>query len=261
MNVRMNTNQVVQGSFSSNIKNNQNNKVDNKNNNGNKENKNASMNAANSYSKMIENIQEQMKKVQENEVFDDKTKKEMLKDLQKKIEEVRKLEQEEKTKKLQGKQGNKGDGEENVAENADGDKLTLSDDMMAMLKDDDKIKKLEEKDATKKEMLSEARLLKSEIEFDKSMGINPTRKEERVSEIKDRVEAMDNNELEKMTSTKTNNKGQVSNKNTKDKLNTSDNSEAKEESKEVSEDLNKELSKEINQGINEESKTTEQPLS
>ncbi len=217
MNVKFNTNQVVQGSFASNIKNNQkDNKVDNKEQ---QDNKNSSINAANPFSKMIENIQEQMKKVQESDSYDVDTKKAKMEELQKQLEEIRKMEQEEKNKKLAEKQ-NKTENEEqnkeqNVAENAHGDKLTLSDDMKEILKDESKLKKLAEKSATKEKMKAEANLLQSEIEFDKGMGRVIKRKEDRVSEIEDRLEAMNNNELEKMTS-KTNNDDETKNKVKKD---------------------------------------------
>ncbi len=225
MNVKFNSNQAIQGSFSSNIKSNQNNnqkdnKVENKDQKGNK---NSSLNAANSYSKMIENIQEQMKKVQESDSYDADTKKAKMEEFQKQIEEIRKMEQEEKASKLGNKQ-NKDDNkngleEENVAENAHGDKLTLSDDMKEILKDDTKLKKLKEKNATQKEMQGEANLLKSEIEIDKGMGRNTERKEERVSEIKDRVEAMNNNELEKATSKDEDSKIKNNNVNKEEKQN------------------------------------------
>ncbi len=77
MNIITNNNSIMMGSFSSNQKNSNVGKEEKKNNsliNGNVE---------NSYSKMIENIEEQMKNLQENDYYDAETKKEKMKELQK----------------------------------------------------------------------------------------------------------------------------------------------------------------------------------
>ncbi len=191
MKISSNSNSIMQGSFSSNQKMNKVSKEDDKNKNS------LNGNIGNSYTKMIENIEEQMKKLQESDAYDEETKKAKLKELQKQIEDIRKMEQEEKTGKL-GKD-EKAKEEKSKNENIDGDKLTLSEDMEKMLKDDVALDKLKAKNAVHKEMKGEARVLQSEIDIDKGMGRNTERKEDRVSEISDKIEAMNNNELEKNT--------------------------------------------------------------
>ncbi len=73
--------------------------------------------------------------------------------------------------------------------------------MEKMLKDDIAFDKLKFKNTVKNEMKGEERLLKREIEIDKGMGRNTARKEERLSELNERIKSMDNNELEKITDT------------------------------------------------------------
>ncbi len=207
MNVN-NNRQMMLGSFSSNQKDKLANRGEKENLNKNLNKNSSSLNAADKFTKMIENIQEQMKKVQENDSYDTETKKLKMEELQKQMEEIKKLEQEEKLSKMNPEK--KTNEEKNHAENADGDKLTLSEEMESILKDEVSLDKLKNKETIKNKMKGEERLLNREIEVDKSRGANTERKEDRVSEIKDRVAAMDNNELEKITS---NEKDKPKNKN------------------------------------------------
>ncbi len=195
MNVNLNSNRVMLGSFASNQKDRAINKDENKN--------STNIGNSNSYSKMIESIQEQMKKVQENDAYDVDMKKSKMEELQKQLEEIRKMEQEEKTSKLTSEK--KVEEDKSHAENSDGDKLTLSEEMENLLKDDVAFDKLKSKNAVQKEMKGEVNVLKREIEVDKGRGANTERKEDQLSELKDRIKNMDNNELEKMNSTKNSN--------------------------------------------------------
>lgn len=191
INGNLSNNRIMQGNFSNSVK--------GENKKGEEGKNSTSSGTMNRYSKMIENIEEQMKKVQENEQYDVDTKKAKMKELQKQIEDIRKMEQEEKAKKLNSINEKK--EEKPDSENIDGDKLTLSDEMKDMIKSDVEFDKLKDKNSLNKKLKGSARVLESEIEIDKGRGANTERKEEQLSELKEKIESMDNNELEKMTGT------------------------------------------------------------
>lgn len=162
-------------------------------------------NAMSSYDKMIENIKEQMKKVQENEIYDEDTKKEKLEELKSQIEDIKKAEQEAKTKKMEsevlGKPEKDKKDKSTYNENSDGDEFIISAEMQELIKKDSNIDRKEEKQSLREELKGSKKVLKSEIEADKSRGVSSEKKADELRNLNKRIKALDENELEKMTNT------------------------------------------------------------
>ncbi len=121
----------------------------------------------NQYEKTIKGLEEQMKEIRMNDTDDAEVKKQKIKGLQDKIKELRKLQQEEEMKKLNNEDKKKNETENVYQKNADGDKLTLSDQMKEMLKGERKVKKQEEKSQLKTKLETKASMLETQIEKDK----------------------------------------------------------------------------------------------
>lgn len=205
MNVNNNSNNIMQGSFNFN---NKNKKVDEE------QNKTVLNNGGNSYDKMIGNLQEQIKKVQESD-DDAETKKTKISDLQKQIENTKKLKQEQEAQNL-AKESKKLTEEKPYAQSKDGDKLMLSEDMQNMLKSDIKLDKLEEKDALKTEMKGESEILASEIETDKGRGVDTAKKEEQLADLQEKLSSQDENILDEIKANQDEKLKDSANKNTPD---------------------------------------------
>ncbi len=185
----------------------------------------------NNYEKTIKGLEEQMKSVSANENYDPDTKKEKIKAIQDQIKEIRKLKQDEELKKLKSEESVQGKDENVYLKNDDGDTVTLSDNMMQIIKDDNKVKKQEEQSLLKSKLEGKANRLESEIEKDrgrnKSMsngilaeasitekmpegiskqdlkrmdynGFDAKHKGEDVEELKEAIERIENNEVEKL---------------------------------------------------------------
>ncbi len=131
----------------------------------------------NNYDKTIEGLEEQMKSIRDNDTDDDETKKQKIKAIQEKIKEIRRLKQEEELKKLKNEDKNKNKvSEEQVYQkNADGDKLTLSDEMQEILKGERKIKNQEEKKQLRTELAAEKDILEKQIEKDRERNKSASR--------------------------------------------------------------------------------------
>ncbi len=175
-----NSNNVVQGNFNFNSK------------NKTIEQKNATTlsSGGSSYDKIIGNLELQIEKVK-NSDEDEDVKKTKISDLQIKIADVKKSKQVEEAKNLSK--------EELHAQSADGDQLILSKDMQNMLNSDIKMKKLEEKDTIDTKIEGKSEILASEIETDKGRGLDTTKKEEELSELKEKLSNDDEDILEEMS--------------------------------------------------------------
>ncbi len=205
--MQVNNSLGLQGSFSFVQKN------ESKKNNDKKE--NASQSATDKTLKMIEKLEEQIKKVNENQAYDYETKKDKIRELSKQIEEIKEAEKKRKAEELEKeKEKEKTENEEkdkkvnsdnNVeeevtySENAHGDKLTLSDDMKEMLNKEKSLKELEEKHDAKKALKNEARVLEREIDVDRGRATNPEKKVKRLNNLEERIEDLDENKQEKVT--------------------------------------------------------------
>ncbi len=182
----------------------------------------------------IENLEEQIKKIQENEKLDEKTKKDKIKELTKEIEAIKLAEEERKLNELKKGEDTNKDGKvdekdkvkensgvnkddkdnkigkddksskaaegENDGENFDGDTLILSEDMKELLKNADDLKKTEAKSDARDKLKREERVLEREIEVDRGRAANPKRKEDKLLELRDRIDDLEDGKVEKATS-------------------------------------------------------------
>ncbi len=185
MKINSNQAQSLKGSFSTEQKNN---KMNND--------KNSSIQKADDkYEKMIGNIQEQIKNVQDNKNYDSVSKKQKISDLQSQIQDIQKMKQEEEATKInKPAQKTAKDSEEVFAENMDGDKVILSNDMKNMMENDIALKKAEEKGSAAKDLNSKATILESQIETDKGRGVDTAKKEESLSKVQDKMAELNNKE-------------------------------------------------------------------
>lgn len=141
------------------------------------------------FDRMIENIRERIQKVNENEHYDDETKKAKLEELQKQLEEAEKakasklseslLEKEKKAEKNTAQNNSAANTQKNVY----GDTLELSLDAKAFIQADNSLKKLENAHSTQVKSEGAARVLTSEIEIDRERGVDTSGKEEELAEL------------------------------------------------------------------------------
>ncbi len=175
------------------------------------EKKSSGLSFTSNYEDMIENIQEQIKKVNENQDFDEDTKKAKLKELQDQIDEIRNLQEMEKTRKLEEAQAEKEEASKKkveernklektntVDESKDGDLLILSENAKDLIKSDLALDKLEAKDSMRKELKAETKMLKNQIEIDQGRGVESKHKAEDLDKLESNLDAINNEEKPKI---------------------------------------------------------------
>ncbi len=135
----------------------------------------------NDYEEKIKGIEEKIKNVQASELDDADTKKEKIKALQDEIKELRRLQHEEEIQKLKSEKEKNENAEKPYQENADGDKLTLSDQMKEMIKGERTVKKQEEKAKIKKELEVKASMV--EIGIENARGLNKSASNKLLAEM------------------------------------------------------------------------------
>ncbi len=152
------------------------------------------------YDKMLENIQKQIQKVNENDHYDAETKKSKIEELEKQLKEIEKAKIDqmsesvlEQNKKGQGK-GSKSKSDVNEkGSTEEGVVLDLSFNAKAMLEADRGLKNLQSANAQKVQLRGEANVLTSEIKMDKSRGVNTAKKEQHLGKLKEGVDKASKN--------------------------------------------------------------------
>ena len=149
------------------------------------------------FDKMIEKIQEQIQKVQENEHYDDDTKKSKIEQLEKQLAELEKAKGDQTAESLLGQAkktknsnagGDAGNNTIKTKTNSDGDTLEFAVNTKAIVQADNNLKNLQNAHSMKIRSEGEARVLASEIKTDKGREINTARKEERLAQINKTIE-------------------------------------------------------------------------
>ena len=156
---------------------------------------NISLSKKSQYSDLIEHIQEQIQKVQENERYDTDTKESKVKELEKQLEELEKAMSNQVSEVLL--QNNIEKFENRNASNSNnktnkntgsGDILEISLDAQALLQADHSVKKMKNAQSTKVKLEGQSNVLASEIKIDKGRGLDTTKQEEELERLKEGVE-------------------------------------------------------------------------
>ncbi len=152
-----------------------------------------------SHDKLISNLQEQIKRINESDNYTTDEKKAKIEELQKQLEQA------EAEKRLKEAEALKGEAEKTSvknesndqnkvnATNEDGDTLSLSFDAESLIKAQMSLDNMKDASALKTKLKGESNILKSEIELDKSRGVNTAKKEEQLSTMENGVRKSEEN--------------------------------------------------------------------
>lgn len=144
---------------------------------------NISLSPKSAQDKLIEKIQEQIIKIQENEHYDADTKKSKIEELQEQLKEIETANRMKESEELKAKSS------KSEKTNSDGDILETSAEAQAIIEAGLNLDAIKNAYSMKKSLQGESNVLKSEIKMDKGRGVNTAKKEEVLSKLNAGVEA------------------------------------------------------------------------
>lgn len=146
--------------------------------------------------KMVEKIQEQIQKIQENDSYDADTKKSKIEKLENQLKEIEKTKSDQLTQSALGqkKKSESNSSNNNSNNNAkgkyegDGAIFDLSSNAKALIEADTSLKNLKNAHSMKVKLEGSSNVLASEIKIDKGRGVDTAKKEEQLAKLKDGIE-------------------------------------------------------------------------
>ena len=162
---------------------------------GNQNTSSISLSSNSQFDKMIERIQEQIQKVQENDKYDADTKKSKVEELEKQLKEIEEAKAEQlkesvldPKKKSETNNANSNGNNADEKSNGSGVLVDISFDAKVLLEADNSLKQLKSANSMKVRLEGASNVLAYEIKIDKSRGVDTTKKEEQHAKMQEGIE-------------------------------------------------------------------------